>query len=48
MLTDKGELLLEADETNFIAIRLRPPGSPVWSPTLFAGGSVSKRNGGGK
>jgi hypothetical protein len=48
MLTDNGELLLEADEMDFIAIRLDPPRSPVRSPTLFAGGSVSERNGGGE
>ena len=46
MLTDNGELLFEADEMDFIAIRLEPARPPTRLPTLLTGGSVGERNGG--
>ena len=48
MLTDNGELLFEADEMDFIAIRLEPARPAMRVPTLLTGGSVGKRNGGGE
>ena len=48
MLTDNGELLFEADEMDFIAIRLERARLAMRVPTLLTGGSVGERNGGGE
>jgi hypothetical protein len=48
MLPDNGELLLEADEMDFIAIRLQPACPAMRVPTLFTGSSVSEADGGSK
>ena len=48
MLIDNGELLFEADEMDFIAIRLEPACPAMRVPTLLTGGSVGERNGSGE
>jgi hypothetical protein len=45
MLTDNGELLLEADELHLTAVRLEPASPAMRMPTLPTCGSVGERNG---
>src|SRR5262245_40068621 len=48
ILSDDGELLLEAEEMNCIAIRLEPARPPMREPTLLASSLVSEADGSGE
>src|SRR5262245_62142074 len=48
MLADNGELLLEAEEMDFIAIGFNPTRPAMRMPTLLTRRSVGERDGGGE
>ena len=45
MLTDNGELLLKADEMDFVAVSFQPARSSMRVPALLTSGAISDLDG---